>query len=68
MTITEQDALALIRKALALHDAERPVPACVSMNEAAKMLGVSVRTLVRRQPPRNAVGKVPYRWVLEALK
>lgn len=65
--LTETEALELIRKALALHDAERPVPSHVSVSEAAEMLDVSTRTVVRMKPPRNGVGKIPYRWVLEAL-
>jgi len=65
--LTETEALDLIRKALKLHDAERPVPTCVSVAEAAEMLGVSTRTVVRMKPPRNKAGKVPYSWVVEAL-
>lgn len=65
--LTEQEAMELIRKALAIRDAERPVPSCVSVAEAAEMLGVSSRTVVRMKLPRNAAGKIPYRAVLEAL-
>lgn len=65
--LTEQEAMELIRKALAIHDAERPVPSGVSVADAAKMLGVSARTVVRMRLPRNAAGKIPYRAVLEAL-
>jgi DNA invertase Pin-like site-specific DNA recombinase len=46
--------------------AERPVPSCVSVDQAAEMLGVSRHTVMRMKPPRNAVGKIPYEWVLEA--
>lgn len=65
--LTEQEAIDLIRKALAIRDAERPVPSCVSVSEAAEMLGVSTRTVVRMKLQRNAAGKIPYRVVLEAL-
>ena len=64
--LTESEALELIRKALAIHDAQRPVPSCVSVAEAAEMLGVSTRTIVRMKLPRNAAGKIPYEAVLEA--
>ena len=66
--LTETEALDLIRKALAIHDAERPVPTCVTVAEAAEMLGVSKRTAVRMNLPRNKAGKVPYRAVVEALR
>ena len=65
--LTEQDAMNLIRKALAMHDAERPVPSHVSVAEAAEMLGVTTRTVARMKPLRNKAGKIPYRWVVEAL-
>jgi hypothetical protein len=65
--LTETEAMELIRKALAIRDAERPVPSCVSVAEAAEMLGVSTRTVVRMKLPRNKAGKIPYRAVLEAL-
>lgn len=65
--LTETEALELIRKALAIRDAERPVPSHVSVAEAAEMLGVSPRTIIRMKLPRNALGKIPYRAVLEAL-
>jgi hypothetical protein len=65
--LTEQEALGLITKALAIRDAERPVPAHVSIDEAAEMLTVSRRTITRMKPPKNKAGKIPYRWVLEAL-
>jgi hypothetical protein len=65
--LTETEAMELIRKALAIRDAERPVPSCVSVAEAAEMFGVSTRTVVRMKLPRNKAGKIPYRAVLEAL-
>lgn len=64
--LTEQEAMELIRKALALHDAQRPVPACVSVAQAAKLLSLSTRTVTRMNPPRVA-GKVPYSWIVETL-
>jgi hypothetical protein len=64
--LTEQEALELICKALAIHDAKRPVPSCVSVTEAAKMIGVSRRTLVRMNLPRNEAGKIPYEAVVAA--
>jgi hypothetical protein len=65
--LTEQEALELITKALAIHDAERPVPTGVSVTEAAEMLNVSPRTVIRMKLPRNKAGKIPYRAVVEAL-
>lgn len=65
--LTETEALDLIRKALRIHDAERPVPTAVSPDEAAEMLGVSTRTIRRMKLPRNEVGKIPYRAIVEAL-
>lgn len=64
--LTDQEALELICKALAMHDAQRPVPSCVSVTEAAKMLGVSRRTLVRMNLRKNDAGKIPYEVVLAA--
>lgn len=65
--LTEQEALDLISKAIAIRDSERPVPSCVSVAEAAEMMGVSTRTVVRMKLPRNQAGKIPYRDVLKAL-
>jgi predicted DNA-binding transcriptional regulator YafY len=65
--LTEQEAMDLIRKALAIRDAERPVPSHVSVEQAAEMLNVSSRTVIRMKLPRNAAGKIPYRALLEAL-
>lgn len=65
--LTETEALELIRKALAIHDAERPVPSHVSVTDAAEMLGVTTRTITRMKLPRNKAGKIPYRAVVEAL-
>jgi predicted DNA-binding transcriptional regulator YafY len=65
--LTEQEAMDLIRKALAIRDAERPVPSHVSVEQAAEMLDVSPRTIIRMKLQRNAAGKIPYRVVLEAL-
>jgi hypothetical protein len=65
--LTETEALALIRKALTLHDAERPVPSHVSVAEAAEMLGVTTRTIARMKPQRNKAGKIPYRWIVETM-
>lgn len=64
--LTEQEALDLIAKALAIHDAQRPVPSCVTVSEAAEMLGVNRRTVARMKLPRNAAGKIPYEAVLAA--
>lgn len=64
--LTEQEALRLIKTALALHAAERPVPSCVSVEQAAEMLGVSTKTITRMRLPRNKAGKIPYEAVLEA--
>lgn len=66
--LTETEALDLIRKALRIHDAERPVPTGVTVAEAAQMLGISKRTAIRMKLPRNKAGKVPYRAVVEALR
>lgn len=65
--LTEAEALELITKALAIHDAERPVPSHVTVEQAAEMLDVSTRTVIRMKLPRNEAGKIPYRAVVEAL-
>jgi hypothetical protein len=65
--LTSKEAVELIRRALAIRDAERPVPSCVTAIQAAEMLGVSTRTVIRMKLPRNKAGKIPYRAVLEAL-
>jgi hypothetical protein len=65
--LTQEEAVSLIRKALALHDAERPVPTAVSFKDAARMLEISTRTLTRMKPPRNGAGLIPYGWVVEML-
>ena len=64
--ITKKEARELIREAVLEALALRPPPTCVSVTEAAKMLGVSRSTLVRMNLPRNAVGKIPYEAILEA--
>lgn len=64
--ITKEEARQLIRQAVREVLAERPVPACVSVAEAARMLGLSTRTVTRMNPPRVA-GKVPYSWIVETL-
>lgn len=65
--LTETEAMELIRKALAIRDAERPVPSSVTVAQAAEMLGVSRRTVIRMKLPLNQVGKISYRTVIEAL-
>lgn len=64
--LTETEALDLIKKALALHDASRPIPTAVTFSDAAQMLGISTRTLTRMKPPRNKANLIPYSWVIEA--
>jgi hypothetical protein len=64
--ITKEEAKQLIRDAVREVLAERPVPACVSVAEAAKLLSLSTRTVTRMNPPRVA-GKVPYSWIVETL-
>lgn len=67
MSLTPQEALELMNRALAIRDAERPVPSSVNIRQAAEMLGVSARTVARMKFPRNKAGKIPYRAVVEAL-
>lgn len=64
--ITKEEARELIRDAVREALAQRPLPTCVSVTEAARMLGVSRRTAVKMNLPRNKAGKVPYEAVLEA--
>jgi len=64
--ITKEEAQQLISDAVRKVLAERPVPACVSVAEAAKLLSLSTRTVTRMNPPRVA-GKVPYSWIVETL-
>lgn len=46
--------------------AGQPLPTHVSMVEAAKMLGVTARTVARWKLPRNSAGKIPYEAVIAA--
>jgi hypothetical protein len=53
-------------EALARFAAAHPLPTQVTAKEAARMLGVSGRTISRMRLPRNSAGKIPYEAVLEA--
>lgn len=64
--LTESEALELVKTALAMHDARRPVPTAVTFADAARMLEISTRTLTRMKPPRNKANLIPYCWVIEA--
>lgn len=67
-TSAEAKALAreAIREALVEFAAANPVPATVSVSEAAKVLKCSPRTVARMPLPRVA-GRIPYSAVLEML-
>lgn len=65
--LTKEEARELIREAVREALAERPLPSSVSVKQAAEILDVSTRTIVRMRPPRNGVGQIPYSWVAEAL-
>lgn len=67
MSLTREEALNLVQQALALHDARRPTPSAVTVQQAAEMLGVTTRTISRMKPPKHGAGKIPYVWVLEQL-
>ena len=67
MAISEEEALKIARQAVALYAAGHPLPATVTMLEAAGILGVSERTVRRLKPPRAAGARIPYSWVLERL-
>lgn len=63
-TYTEQEARKLAVTAAMAAMAGRPVPSLVTIGQAAEMLGVSIRTVTRRMPPRGIGGRIPYEWVL----
>lgn len=63
-----QDVTALVDAAIARVLAGRPVPSTVSIAQAAEMLDVSTRTILRMNPPKAAGNKVPYSWVLKRLE
>jgi hypothetical protein len=65
--LNREEALELVQQALAMHDARRPVPSAVTVQQAAEMLGVTPRTISRMKPPKHGAGKIPYGWVLEQL-
>lgn len=65
--LSEEEALRIAERAVEIYAARHPIPAVLEMEEAAKILGVSRRTIERMKPPRVAAGKVPYSWVLERL-
>jgi hypothetical protein len=46
--------------------ARRPVPSSVTAAQAAELLDVSVRTVMRLKLPRNRAGKIPYEAVMAA--
>jgi hypothetical protein len=68
---TEKEARALAvdaaQEALSRYAASHPLPSSVTVAEAAKMLGVSLRTAARMKLPRNDAGRIPYSVVLDAL-
>lgn len=61
MSITEAEALEIARRAAELALAARPAPSCVTLTDAAEMLGVSrpsARKMLREAGiMANAVGK-----------
>jgi hypothetical protein len=65
--LSKEEALELIRLALAMHDACRPTPAAVTVQQADEMLGVTTRTISRMKPPKHGAGRIPYVWVVEQL-
>jgi len=65
-TYTEAEALELAVRAVQIAQAQRPVPSTVTVGEAAQMLGVSPRTIIRLNLPRNSVGRIPYEEVIAA--
>lgn len=70
-TYTEAEARALAvqaaQEALTRFAASNPPPATVSVADAATMLGVSERTVLRMKLRRAAFGRIPYSAVLDAL-
>jgi hypothetical protein len=65
MSLSKEEAEILVSRGVERALASRPVPSTVSVAQAAEMLGVSLRTVTRRQPPRGIGGRIPYEWVLE---
>lgn len=69
MTLAEHDLRRIVREAVAetiaqVIDLDRPLPDAVSVQEAARILGKSPRTISRMALKRNGVGKVLYSEVL----
>lgn len=65
-TYTEQEVNAIAVRAAEIALAQRPVPSTVTVGEAAKMLNVSPRTIIRMNMKRNSVGRIPYEEVIAA--
>ena len=53
-------------EALARFSVMHPLPTCVTVKEAAKMLRVSQRTIIRMKLPRNRTGRIPYEELLKS--
>lgn len=66
MTITEAEVQRIAERAVELALARLPLPSCVTLTEAARMLGVSRTTARKLNLRRNAAGLIPYEEVLRA--
>jgi hypothetical protein len=64
--LTEQEAHKVAVRAAEEVLARRPVPSCVTLEQAAEMLDISPNTARKLKLPRNSAGKIPYEAVLAA--
>jgi len=62
--LTEQEARRVAVAAVEEVLARRPVPSCVTLKQAAEMLGISPNTARKLKLPRNGAGLIPYEAVL----
>jgi hypothetical protein len=66
-TEARQIAVSAAQEALTRFAATHPLPATISVDDAAEMLGVSRRTVARMDLPRTSAGRIAYATVLNVL-
>lgn len=63
-TYTEQEfrqfAIEVAQEAIALYEKRPHRDAAYTVTEAAKLLGISTRTLIRKNLPKNGAGRISY--------
>ncbi len=63
-SFSEQEVKRIAMDAASAALARQPVPSLVTLGQASEMLGVSIRTITRRNPPKGIGGKIPYEWII----